>query len=96
MRDAYERHRRDPRRDSHGREIYELPPPVPVREAVIEGELVDDTPAAAREETGAGADRVVAVAMAVTVTSIAVIGVLNFLSSDPEPEDPDRRKGKRR
>lgn len=72
------------------REVYDLPTPSPV-ETVIEGELVEDS--SRRERSGA--DRVVAVAMAVTVTGVAVVSLLNFLSSEPEPEDK-RRKGKRR
>ena len=58
----------------------------------VEGELVEDSPPT-RERSGA--DRVVAVAMAVTVTGVAVVSLLNFLSSDPEPGD-NRRKGRRR
>lgn len=72
------------------REVYDLPTPSPV-ETVIEGELVEDSPRRERS----GADRVVAVAMAVTVTGVAVVSLLNFLSSEPEPEDK-RRKGRRR
>ena len=77
------------------RKVYRLSTPVPIEETVIEGELVDGSPSSDRREQG-GADRVVAVAMAVTVTGIAVVGLLNFLSSDPEPEEPKPRKGRRR
>lgn len=57
-------------------EVIDLPPPVPV-----------DAPQPSEEASG---DRVVAVAMAVTVTSIAVLGVLSFLSDDDD-EEPKRR-----
>ncbi len=64
-------------------EVVELPTPVPVGAQV------------ATEEASSGTDRVVAVAMAVTVSSIAVLGVLNFLAGDDEDDEPDR-EGRRR
>ena len=80
------------RGEQRGQEVYELPTPSPVGEAVVEGELVEDSPPTRERSV---ADRVVAVAMAVTVTGVAVVSLLNFLSSDPEPGD-NRRKGRRR
>lgn len=63
--------------------------PHPAQPAVVDGEVIDLPPPVdlnaprPSEETSSG-DRVVAVAMAVTVTSIAVLGVLSFLSDDDD------------
>lgn len=62
-------------------EVIEVPPPAYV------GVAERPSPEPPTPDTG---DKVVAVATAITVTSIAVLGVLNFLADDDD--DPPRRR----